>query len=153
MTRIINGTFIGSLNPFEIGKGLVVRDGSDVTLVATGPILKVVIEAAARLAAQGTAARVIAMPTVKPLDCGLIAAAATETGAIVTVEEHNVFGGLGSAVCETVCACKPVVVLRVGIPDRFGESGAYPEILRRAGLDAEHVTQTAQRAIELKAGT
>ena len=70
-----------------------------------------------------------------------------------TVEEHNVFGGLGSAVCETVCACKPAVVLRVGIPDRFGESGAYPEILRRAGLDAEHVTQTARRAIELKAGT
>ncbi len=141
----------GPDHPFEIGKGIVLRDGQDVTLIATGTVVKLAREAADVLAERGISARVIDMHTVKPLDTELVTRSAIETGAIVTVEEHSVIGGLGAAVCEAVCATRPVPVIRVGIPDRFGESGAYPEILRRAGVDSESIVSSAQRAMALRA--
>jgi transketolase len=141
----------GEDHPFEIGKGVVLREGTDLTLIAAGTMVRVALESAEALAKDGIGARVIDMHTVKPIDADLVAAAARETGAIVTVEEHNVFGGLGSAVCETVCERHPVPVVRVGIPDRFGESGAYPEILARAGLDVTNVVKQARRALDVKA--
>lgn len=137
-------------HPFEIGKGIVLRDGGDVTIIATGTVVAMAMEAAEELAARGIDARVIDMHTVKPLDEDLVAAAARETGAIVTVEEHNLIGGLGSAVCEAVCARCPVPVLRNGIPDRFGESGNYAEILKRATLAPEWTADLATKAIEAK---
>ena len=138
--------------PFEIGKSLQLRDGSDVALIAAGPVLESVLAAAERLADEGVQARVIDMHTIKPLDCEAVVRAASETGALVTVEEHNVFGGLGSAVCEAVCAAQPVPVRRVGIPDRFGESGEYSEILERAGLSPGSIAAAARQAIQAKAG-
>jgi len=141
-------------HPFRIGRGVVLRDGrgaADVTLIATGTVVKLAVQSADRLAAMGISARVIDMHTVKPLDVELVAAAARETGAIVTIEEHSTIGGLGGAVCEAVCQTDPAPVVRVGIPDRFGESGPYAEILKRAGIDEEHVIAAAGRAIELKA--
>ncbi|MFO7955917.1 MAG: transketolase C-terminal domain-containing protein [Candidatus Brocadiia bacterium] len=140
----------GPDHPFEIGKGVVLRDGSDVTIVGTGPMVKMASEAAESLADNGIDARVVDMHTLKPLDDDLLARCAEETGAIVTVEEHNIYGGLGSAVCESVCESRPVPVLRCGIPDRFGESGPRPEILARAGLTAGHVCELAQRAVAAK---
>lgn len=137
-------------HPFQIGRGVVVRDGRDVTLVATGTVVRLARQSADRLAANGVSARVIDLHTIKPLDEELLLAAAEQTGAIVTVEEHNVIGGLGGAVCEAVCRAHPVPVVRVGIPDRFGESGAYPAILARAGLDVEHVIDAARQAMVLK---
>lgn len=136
--------------PFEIGKANMLRDGRDVTIIAAGPIVATALEAAKVLAGSGVSVRVVDMHTIKPLDCHAVSLAAEQTGAIVTVEEHNVFGGLGSAVCECVCSARPVPVVRVGIPDRFGESGSYPQILHRAGLDAEAIVAAAKRAIDQK---
>lgn len=135
-------------HPFEIGKGIVLEDGDDITLVATGPMVATALAAHHELQEQGVNARVIDMHTIKPLDTELIEQAARETGAIVTLEEHNVFGGLGSAVCEAVCERCPVPVKRIGIPDRFGESGAYADILKRAGLDAGSVTAACRALLE-----
>ncbi len=140
----------GPDHPFELGKGIILRDGSDVTLAATGTRVKTAMEAAEMLAEGGVEARVLDLHTVKPLDGDILERAAEETGAIVTVEEHNVMGGFGGAVCEELCGRCPVPVLRVGIPDRFGESGPYEEILRRAGLHPEAVTDAARRAISMK---
>jgi transketolase len=140
----------GPDHPFEIGRGVTLRDGGDVTLIATGTVLGLALQAATRLADEGIAARVVDMHTVKPIDADLIEAAAQDTGALVTVEEHNVYGGLGSAVCEVACERAPVPVLRCGIQDRFGESGAYADILQRAGLCVDHVVATTRRAIALK---
>jgi transketolase len=139
-------------HPFELGKGIVVEDGDDVTLVATGTMLSMALAARNELARAGVSARVIDMHTVKPVDADLIEKVARQTGAIVTVEEHTVHGGLGSAVCEAVCERFPVPVVRVGIPDRFGESGAYAEILARAGLDALSVAKAARKAVGMKDG-
>ena len=150
ISREAVGDDYGADHPFRIGRGVVLRDGRDVTLIGTGTVVRLVLQSADRLAALGISARVIGMPTVKPLDNELVAAAARETGALVTVEEHSVIGGLGGAVCEAVCQAGPVPVIRVGIPDRFGESGAYAEILKRAGIDEEHVIAAAGRAIEMK---
>ncbi len=137
-------------HPFAIGTGVVVEAGADVTIVATGTMVSVALAAQHELEEDGISARVIDMHTVKPLDSDLVEQAARETGAIVTVEEHNVHGGLGSAVCEAVCERHPVPVVRVGIPDRFGESGAYAEILSRAGLDVPSVIRAARSAIARK---
>jgi len=136
--------------PFEVGRANTLRAGDDVTIIAAGPIVAASMQAAETLAGEGVSARVIDMHTIKPLDCEAVARAAEETGAIVTVEEHNVFGGLGGAVCEAVCASRPVPVIRVGIPDRFGESGQYDQILHRAGLDAEAIIAAARKATEAK---
>ena len=140
----------GQADGFRIGRGARLRTGSDVTLVTTGTMLTMTMEAAEALGKEGVSAAVIHLPTLKPLDEPLLLSAARTSGAIVTIEEHSVIGGLGSAVCEAVSESCPVPVFRCGIPDRFGESGGYREILSRAGLDAASVAQTAHRAISLR---
>ena len=135
---------------FEIGKGVTMRDGKDVTIVATGFMVHVALEAAELLKNEGIDARVLNIHTIKPLDCDLLVKAARETGAIVTAEEHNIIGGLGSAVSEAVCEVAPVPVLRVGVEDKFGKSGKVPELLEEYGLTAENIAKKAKAAIALK---
>ena len=124
---------------FEIGKGIVLREGSDVTIVATGIMVSAALEAAARLEAEGVSAEVINIHTIKPLDTELIAASAKKTGKVVTAEEHSVIGGLGGAVCEALAERMPVPVCRIGVEDVFGESGPASELLVKYGLDADGV--------------
>ena len=135
---------------FEIGKGVTYREGKDVTIVATGYMVHLAVEAADILKEQGIDAGVINIHTVKPLDTALIADAAKRTGAIVTAEEHNVIGGLGSAVCEAVAQSCPVPVLRVGVEDQYGRSGKVPELLEIYGLTKENIVSRALAAIALK---
>ena len=124
---------------FELGKGVVLREGKDVTIIATGLCVAASLEAADLLAAEGISAKVINIHTIKPLDEELVAAAAKETGKVVTVEEHSVIGGLGSAVCDALCAKAPTPVLKIGINDVFGESGPALELLKKYGLDGEGI--------------
>ena len=124
---------------FELGKGVVLREGKDVTIVATGLCVSSALEAAEKLAADGIEARVINIHTIKPLDEELIVAAAKETGKVVTVEEHSVIGGLGGAVCECLAEKAPVPVKRIGVNDVFGESGPAVALLEKYGLDAEGI--------------
>lgn len=124
---------------FELGKGVVLREGKDVTIVATGLCVNSALEAAEKLAAEGIDAGVINIHTIKPLDEELIVEAAKKTGKIVTVEEHSVIGGLGSAVCETLCAKVPVPVLKIGVNDVFGESGPAVKLLEKYKLDGQGV--------------
>lgn len=135
---------------FEIGKGVQLREGTDVTLVATGLMVPEALSAAETLAGEGIQARVINIHTVKPIDAELLARAARETGAVVTAEEHNILGGLGSAVCETVAETCPVPVVRVGVNDVFGKSGPAKEVLEAFGLNAAHIVQAAREAIRRK---
>ncbi|MBS6735028.1 MAG: transketolase family protein [Clostridiales bacterium] len=124
---------------FELGKGVVLREGKDVTIIATGLCVAASLEAADLLAVEGISAKVINIHTIKPLDEELVAAAAKETGKVVTVEEHSVIGGLGSAVCDALCAKAPTPVLKIGINDVFGESGPALELLKKYGLDGEGI--------------
>ena len=124
---------------FEIGKGQILREGSDVTIVATGILVNSALEAAEKLAAEGVSAEVINICTIKPLDKELIAASARRTGKVVTAEEHSVIGGLGGAVCEALAEAYPVPVRRIGIEDVFGESGSAGALLVKYGLDGEGV--------------
>lgn len=135
---------------FEIGKGKLLRDGSDVTFVATGIMVDMALTAAARLEEEGISARVINIHTIKPLDRELVTSAARETGAIVTAEEHNVIGGLGSAVAEAVAEAYPVPVLRVGVEDQYGRSGTVPALLEMYGLTPDNLVAKAKAAIALK---
>lgn len=135
---------------FEIGKGEVLRDGSDVTIVANGILVSMALTAADTLAAEGISARVINIHTVKPLDTELLCAAAAETGAVVTAEEHNIIGGLGSAVAETLAENCPVPMVRVGVRDSFGRSGKVPELLALYGLTPEALCDAARRAAAAK---
>jgi len=121
---------------FEIGKGVTLRDGKDITLVATGLCVSGALEAAEKLAADGVDARVINIHTIKPLDEELIIKAAQETGKIVTIEEHSVIGGLGGAVAELLSEKCPTKMLRIGVEDTFGESGPAVQLLEKYGLDA-----------------
>ena len=116
---------------FELGKGVVLREGKDVTIVATGLPVSECLEAAEKLAADGIDAKVINIHTIKPLDEDLIVAAAKETGKVVTVEEHSVIGGLGSAVCDVLAEKAPTKVLKIGVNDTFGESGPAVELLKK----------------------
>lgn len=136
--------------PFIIGKGLVLREGTDVTLVACGVMVGKALEAADQLAAQGISAAVIDMSTIKPIDRDLITRYARQTGCLVTAEEHNVYGGLGSAVAEVLVEECPVPMERVGVEDRFGESGKGDELLEAYGLTADHIAQAAGRVIKRK---
>ena len=124
---------------FELGKGIVLREGKDVTVVATGLMVAEAIEAGKLLEEKGIDARIINIHTIKPLDEDLIVAAAKETGKVVTVEEHSVIGGLGGAVCECLAEKAPGPVKRIGIHDVFGESGPALELLHKYGLDAEGI--------------
>ena len=135
---------------FELGKGVCLKDGSDVTIVATGLMVGMAVEAAKILEEKGISARVINIHTIKPLDKEIILKAAAETGAIVTAEEHNIIGGLGSAVAEAVCEGTPVPVVRVGVNDSFGHSGKVPPLLQMYGLTAENIVANAEKAIALK---
>ena len=135
---------------FEIGKGITLRDGKDVTIVATGLMVCEAMNAAETLAQQGISARVINIHTIKPLDKVLITAAAKETGCIVTCEEHSIIGGLGSAVAECVCESCPVPVYRVGVNDTFGHSGPAVELLKEFGLSAEHIVEVTKEAVAKK---
>lgn len=124
---------------FELGKGVVLREGKDLTIVATGLPVSECLEAAERLAADGIDAKVINIHTIKPLDEDLIVAAAKETGKVVTVEEHSVIGGLGSAVCDVLAEKAPTKVLKIGVNDTFGESGPAVELLKKYGLDTDGI--------------
>ena len=135
---------------FEIGKSVRLTEGKDVTIIATGLMVNEALIAAEQLKADGIAARVINMATIKPIDREAIIAAAKETGAIVTAEEHSVIGGLGSAVCDVVCETVPVPVLRVGVEDKFGKSGSAVELLPMFGLCAANVAEKARAAVALK---
>ena len=135
---------------FELGKGVCLKDGSDVTIVATGLMVGMAIDAAKALEEKGINARVINIHTIKPLDKDIILKAAAETGAIVTAEEHNVMGGLGSAVAEAVCEGCPVPVVKLGVEDCFGHSGKVPPLLQMYGLTPENIVAKAELAISLK---
>lgn len=134
---------------FELGKGVVVRDGSDVALIACGQMVAHSLDAAADLAKQGVEARVINMASIKPIDEGMILTAAKETGAVVTVEEHSIIGGLGSAVCEVLSEQRPTPVVRVGVKDVFGESGTPDELFEKYGLSKRHIVAAAKKAVKL----
>lgn len=129
---------------FEIGKGSVLREGKDVAIVATGLCVASALEAAEKLAADGIDAKVINIHTIKPLDEDLIVAAAKETGKVVTVEEHSVIGGLGSAVCDCLSEKCPTPVKKIGVNDVFGESGPAVKLLEKYGLDGEGVYQSVK---------
>ena len=135
---------------FELGKGICLKDGKDVTIIASGVTVDMSLKAAEMLADKGISARVINIHTIKPIDRDIILKAAAETGAIVTAEEHNIIGGLGSAVAETVGEGCPVPVVRVGVEDLYGRSGKVPELLEIYGLTAENIAQKAKKAIALK---
>lgn len=124
---------------FELGKGVVLREGKDVTIVATGLCVSSALEAAEKLAADGIDAKIINIHTIKPLDEELIVGAAKETGKVVTVEEHSVIGGLGSAVCDALAEKCPVPVKKIGVQDVFGESGPAAALLAKYKLDGEGV--------------
>ncbi len=124
---------------FEIGKGVVLREGNDVTIIATGLCVNESLEAAKLLAEDGVDAEVINIHTIKPLDEELVIASAQKTGKVVTVEEHSVIGGLGSAVCDTLSEKAPTKVMKIGVYDRFGESGPAVDLIKKYELDAESI--------------
>lgn len=133
---------------FEIGKGVVLREGKDLTIIATGLPVSNCLEAAEKLAADGIDAKVINIHTIKPLDEDLVIAAAKETGKVVTVEEHSVIGGLGSAVCDVLAEKAPTKVMKIGINDTFGESGPAVELLKKYGLDTDSIYEKIKEFAE-----
>lgn len=136
---------------FEMGKGMVVREGTDVTIIACGLMVSTAITAAKALEQEGISVRVVDMYCIKPIDAELIEKCAKETGAIVTAEEHSVIGGLGGAVSEVLAKSGCLVpVEMVGMQDRHGESGPYSELLKKYGLDAEAVAAAAKKAAARK---
>ncbi|MCF0145305.1 MAG: transketolase family protein [Eubacterium sp.] len=126
---------------FELGKGVVLKEGKDMTLIATGLMVARALEAAKALAEDGIDAEVINIHTIKPLDEELVVASAKKTGKVVTIEEHSVIGGLGSAVCDALSAKAPTPVLKIGVQDCFGESGPAEEVLTKYGLDVNGIVK------------
>ena len=124
---------------FELGKGIVLKEGTDVTIIATGLCVNESMEAAKMLEADGISAEVINIHTIKPLDEELVLSSAKKTGKVVTVEEHSVIGGLGSAVCDVVAEKAPAKVMKIGVNDTFGESGPALELLKKYGLDTDSI--------------
>jgi len=135
---------------FQIGKGVVVREGNDVTLVACGIMVATALEAAQKLEEEGISAAVVNISTIKPIDSALLVKMAETTGAMVTCEEHNIMGGLGSAVAEVLAEQCPIPMKRVGVEDKFGQSGLPDELLAGYGLTAEHIMEKAKEAIAMK---
>lgn len=124
---------------FEIGKGVVLREGKDLTIITTGLPVSSCLEVADKLSEEGIEAKVINIHTIKPLDEDLVVAAAKETGKVVTVEEHSIIGGLGSAVCEVLSEKAPTKVMKIGVNDTFGESGPAVELVKKYGLDTQSI--------------
>ncbi len=135
---------------FEFGKNMTLREGTDVTIMATGTMVYMALEAAEKLAAEGISARVTNVHTIKPIDKDDIIEAAKTTGCIVTAEEHNIIGGLGAAVAEVVCETIPVPVIRLGVEDKFGKSGKVPALLEAYGLTTDNIVAKAKAAIAAK---
>jgi len=135
---------------FELGKGINLVDGTDVTIVATGLMVERALQAAEQLKAEGISARVINIHTIKPLDEEIILDAAKKTGAIVVAEEHSVIGGLGSAVCELLADKMPTPVKKVGVEDEFGTSGPALDLLDMFGLSADNIAKKAKEVIAMK---
>lgn len=129
---------------FEIGKGEVVSEGGDITIVANGLMVAEAIEAGKMLAQKGIGAEIINIATIKPLDTELIIASAKKTGKVITVEEHSVIGGLGEAVCSALAESCPTPVKRIGVNDEFGHSGPAVDLLKQFGLSAEHIAEVAE---------
>lgn len=132
---------------FELGKGITMKDGSDITIVATGLMVAEAVEAGKLLEQEGISARVINIHTIKPLDKELIIKAAKETGKILTIEEHSVVGGLGSAVAETVCESCPVPVVKMGVQDVFGHSGPGGDLITEFGLRAANIVENVKKML------
>nr|WP_302773639.1 transketolase family protein [Clostridium paraputrificum] len=132
---------------FEFGKGVTLREGNDCTIITTGSMVQVSLEAQQKLKAEGINVRVINLHTIKPIDTEIILKAAKETGKIVTVEEHNVVGGLGSAVSEVICENHPSLVKKIGINDIFGQSGKPEELFKEYGLTSDKIVKTVKSII------
>lgn len=132
---------------FEVGKGIELRDGEDVSIIATGLMVNEALEASKALAEHGISARVINIHTIKPIDRDIIVKAAKETGKIITVEEHSVIGGLGSAVADVVTETVPVPVIKIGVQDRFGHSGPAVALLKEFGLCADNIVKVTKNAL------
>ena len=147
-SRFASPVFHSEDYKFEIGKGEVLQDGTDVAIIATGLMVNEAIEAGKSLEAKGIHARVINMCTIKPLDEELVLAAAKDCGKIVTVEEHSIIGGLGEAVCSCLAEKCPVPVKRIGVNDEFGHSGPAADLLKQFGLSAEHITEVTEAFVK-----
>ena len=145
MARVASPTYHNDSYVFTLGKGEIIREGSDLTIIACGLMVMKAMEAAEQLAKEGVSVRVINMHTIKPLDHKLVIESAKTTGKIITVEEANILGGLGSAVCETVSEYCPVPVKRIGVRDIFGKSGNPDKLLQEYGLTAEHIIEEARK--------
>lgn len=145
--RLAIPVYFGDDYKFEIGKGVTLKDGNDITIIATGIMVPEALAAYETLKEQGINARIINMPTIKPIDEEIIIKAAKETGKIITVEEHSVIGGLGSAVCDVVSENYPVQVTKIGVNDEFGKSGPAKELLNEFGLSAENIVATALKVL------
>ncbi len=137
-------------SPFEIGKAVTLREGKDLAIVGCGPLLHNALKAAEELAKEGVEARVINMHTVKPLDEAALLAAAAECGAVVTVEEHQITGGLGGAVAEYLAKARPTIQEFVGVPNQFGQSGDPLELVEHYGMGVSHIIAAAKRALSRK---
>ncbi len=148
--RLAVPVIFGDDYKFEIGKGVELKEGSDVTIVATGLMVNEAMIAHDMLKADGISARIINIATIKPIDKDIILKAARETGAIVTAEEHSVIGGLGSAVSEVICEEYPVPVVKLGVYDQFGHSGPAVKLLDEFGLRAVNIVEKAKKAISMK---
>ena len=147
MGRLAIETINDESYQFELGKGVTLRDGKDITIVATGLMVGESLKAAEQLAEAGIDARVINIHTIKPIDAELLRKAAAETGHIVTAEEHSIIGGLGDAVCEAIRE-NPVSVTKIGVNDRFGYSGPAVDLLKDFGLCADHVVEVVKEVLK-----
>ena len=150
LSRAVVPDVFGNDSLFEFGKGIVMREGSDITLAATGYMLQKSLEAAEELSRKGISARVVNIHTIKPIDEKLLIESAEKTGLIVTVEEHSVTGGLGAAVTEVISEKRPAKVIRIGIEDTFAETGDYEGLLVKYGLSAAEIAERAEEAVRNK---
>lgn len=146
--RLAVPVFHGEDFKFEIGKGEIVREGKDITIIANGLMVAEAIEAAKTLAEQGIDAEIINIATIKPLDEELVIASAKKTGRVITVEEHSIIGGLGEAVCAVLSEKCPTAVKRIGVNDEFGHSGPAKDLLKQFGLSAENIVDTARQMVK-----
>lgn len=145
--RMATPVFHDDTYQFKIGQGEVIQDGSDLAIIATGIMVNEAVKAGKELQAQGYSVRVINMPTIKPLDEDLVLKAASDCKKIITVEEHNVIGGLGEAVCAFLSENNPVPVKRIGVNDEFGHSGPAADLLKQFGLSSENIVEQAKKML------